>query len=446
MTFNNYACVRRYPYVILLMLACVFFGMTQSASAQKLDSIERQRTLDMLKTIKGSLKENYYDSNFHGIDIDARFKLAEEKLKQASSLGQALGIIAQALMDLDDSHAFFIPPPRPEQIEYGWKMQMVGDKSYVVAVKPGSDAEKKGLKLGDQVLTIEGFRPTRKDMWKMNYYYHSLSPRPGLQVVVQTAGAEPRQLNLAAKVNQGKRILTFEQDYNELVRQAESEDRLYRHRFVKVDDVVAWKMPNFEFEPDQADGIMSDTVGSRSALILDLRGNPGGYIKTLERLSGNFFDHDLKIADLKGRKEMKPQLAKTRGNAIFKGKLIVLVDSESGSCSEIFARLVQLEKRGIVIGDQSAGAVMQARSFGYEVGTENVVPYGVSITNADVIMSDGKSVERVGVTPDELMLPSPEDLAAGRDPVLARAFELAGIKIDSTKAGTMFPIEWRKML
>jgi C-terminal processing protease CtpA/Prc len=445
MAFNKHACLRNYPCVLVITFCCMVFGAFQSASAQKLDSIERQRTLDMLKTVKGSLKDNYYDPNFHGIDVEARFKTAEEKLKQATSLGQALGIIAQAFLDLDDSHAFFIPPARPERVEYGWNMQMIGNKCYVVAVKPGSDAEKKGLKVGDLVHSVEGFRPSRKDLWKMNYYYRALSPRAGLQVVAQSPGAEPRQLDIAAKVNRGKRILTFAEDYNELLREAENEDRLDRHRFYKVESVIAWKMPNFDYEPEQADSIMSDTVGSRSALIMDLRGNGGGYVKTLERLAGNFFDHDLKIADLKGRKEMKPQLAKTRGKDIFNGKLIVLIDSNSGSAAEIFARLVQLEKRGLVIGDQSAGAVMQSKPYFYEVGAENVVNYGVSITNADVIMSDGKSVEHVGVTPDELVLPSPEDLAAGRDPVLARAFELAGVKVDSTKAGAMFPLEWKKM-
>jgi len=77
----------------------------------------------------------------------------------------------------------------------------------------------------------------------------------------------------------------------------------------------------------------------------------------------------------------------------------VLIDSKSASAAEIFARLVQLEKRGIVIGDQSAGAVMEARSFSHKVGTDSVIPYGTSMTDADVIMSDGKSIERVGVIP-----------------------------------------------
>ncbi len=435
------ACTAVVPAAAVLL--CL--GVLEPARGQSLDSIERQRAFDMLKVLKDDIKKNYYDPSFQGIDVDARFKAAEDKLKRATSLGQALGIIAQTLLDLNDSHTFFRPPPRPEHVEYGWYMQMIGDRCYVVAVKPGSPAEAVGLRVGDEIHSVEGFRPTRKDMWKLDYYYRALSLRPGLQVVAQSPGAEPRQLDVPAKVWHGKRILTFEQDFNDIVRESESEDRLNRHRFYNLGNVVVWKMPNFAYEPEQADSIMSEKVTERAALVLDLRGNPGGYVTTLERFVGNFFDHDVKIADLKGRKEMKPILAKTRGKSIFGGKLVVLVDSKSGSAAEIFARLVQLEKRGIVIGDQTAGAVMQARGYSHEVGTMNVVLYGASITNADVIMSDGKSVEHVGVTPDELMLPSAEDMKEHRDPVLARAIELAGAKIDPSRAGALFPVEWQSI-
>src|SRR5215510_6507122 len=114
-------------------------------------------------------KNNYYDLNYHGIDLEARFKAADEKMQQAQSVGQVFGIIAQALLDFDDSHTFFLPPGRSNSLEYGWQMQAIGDRCYVVAVKPGSDAEAKGLKPGDEVLSIGGFKPTRELMWKLNY-------------------------------------------------------------------------------------------------------------------------------------------------------------------------------------------------------------------------------------------------------------------------------------
>jgi C-terminal processing protease CtpA/Prc len=63
---------------------------------------------------------------------------------------------------------------------------------------------------------------------------------------------------------------------------------------------------------------------------------------------------------------------------------------------------------------------------------------------ADIIMTDGKSLEHAGVVPDTVMLPTPEDLAAGRDPVLAHAIGLFGVQITPEKAGELFPVEWKK--
>jgi C-terminal processing protease CtpA/Prc len=325
-------------------------------------------------------------------------------------------------------------------------MQMIGDKCFVSAVKPGSDAEAKGLKPGDEILSVEGFRPTRQDIWVMLYYYYTLSPRNGMQIVIKSPNnTEPKQLNLAAKVKQLKRFvdLTVGQDIFELMRSAENEERLYEHRFKKVDDVVIWNMPTFNFDPNEVDGLV-EHVKSGNSLVLDLRGNGGGYVVTLEKLVGYFFDRDIKIADLKGRKEIKPHQAKSKGKAAFKGKVVVLIDSRSASAAEMFARVIQLEKRGVVVGDKSAGAVMQSRSHIGKLGVDRVVFFGVSVTDANVIMADGKSLEKVGVLPDELILPTGKDMLAERDPILARAVELAGGKISAEEAGKLFQIRWQK--
>jgi C-terminal processing protease CtpA/Prc len=87
---------------------------------------------------------------------------------------------------------------------------------------------------------------------------------------------------------------------------------------------------------------------------------------------------------------------------------------------------------------------MEARYFPHKSGVDVVAFWGVSITDADLIMADGKSLEKTGVNPDENLLPSAADLAAKRDPVLARAADLVSVKLDAAKAGSLFPIEWRK--
>jgi C-terminal processing protease CtpA/Prc len=129
----------------------------------------------------------------------------------------------------------------------------------------------------------------------------------------------------------------------------------------------------------------------------------------------------------------------------YDGKVIVVIDSRSASASELLARVMQLEKRGSVVGDRSSGNVMEAKLYSYIVGTmEGSTAYGASITDASLIMSDGRSLEHEGVTPDEVLLPNSADLANGRDPVLSHAAELAGVKLSPDEAGKLFPYDWPK--
>lgn len=287
---------------------------------------------------------------------------------------------------------------------------------------------------------VENFRPTRSELWKMMYYYNILSKRTKLSLTVQSPGdAAPRVLEIQSKMKKLPSVVTRELIYT--LFDSSGELDLDKHLFITVGRTAVWKMPTFAFDPKDVDLLMGKVKDSNS-LILDLRRNGGGYVDTLERLAGFIFDKDLKIADLKGRREMKPQISKTRGKDAYQGKLVVLIDGNSGSAAEIFARLIQLEKRGTVIGDVSAGAVMQSKGFSASLSNDAVF-YGASITNADVIMSDGKSLEHIGVIPDELIVPTGADLASGRDPVLSKAFEILGNNVSPEQAGKIFRYKWK---
>jgi C-terminal processing protease CtpA/Prc len=425
----------------LLLLTVGGFKPTQAQS-----STERDRARAMLQTMKEDIKKYYYDPNFHGMDLEARFGAAEEKIKTATSLGQLFGIIAQAMVDLNDSHTRFVPPPRTTSTEYGWQMEMIGDRCFIVTVKPGSDAEKKGLKEGDEIISVNGVGPNRNTLWKMLYFYYTLAPRSSLRVTAQSPNSEPREIDINARIKQGQKTvdMTDYDEYVKSVRQSQSESRLYAHRYYdNFEDVFIWKMPEFDLAENKVDEMMSK-ARNRKALILDLRGNPGGDEITLLRLISHFFDKDLTIGELQRRKEKKPLISKKRSDKPFSGQLIVLVDSQSASSAEIFARVMQLEKRATVIGDQTAGAVMRSRLYGHQLGVDIVVPYGASITDANLVMTDGKSLEGAGVAPDDLRLPTPEDLASRRDPILAHAASLVGLRLDPTKAGALFPVLWSK--
>jgi carboxyl-terminal processing protease len=428
-----------------LVLSLLIYSSRGQQEQPKIGKFERDEVLQMLSTIADDVKKHYYDPKLRGIDWEANVKSFRERIDNAASLNRGLSEVAAALDVLNDSHTFFLPPPRPYKHDYGWRIQMIGQECYVTGVRPESDAEKKGVKRGDEVLAINGFVPTRDNLWKMNFVHNVLRPQPSLRISLLSPNGEKKDVEIEAKIRQ----LPPTKDLTgggiwEYVRELETAEALGRFRYYKLEGgVMILKFPAFVFTPGQVDEVMKKARDDQ-AFILDLRGNGGGSVETLKEFLSNFFDQEVRICDRVTRDGAKPMLAKAGGKDAFKGKLIVLVDSGSGSASEILARVVQLEKRGTLIGDRSAGAVMEARRYQYTIGFDRVLFYGASITDADLVMKDGKSLEKVGVIPDEVLIPTGADLAAGRDPVMARAVELAGGKITPEAAAKLFPFEWPK--
>jgi carboxyl-terminal processing protease len=203
-----------------------------------------------------------------------------------------------------------------------------------------------------------------------------------------------------------------------------------------VGDVLVWRLSTFSTGDDEIrEGL--NRARRHRALILDLRGNAGGYVSTVRLLAGGLVGPDTIIAIEQERRRI--DTVRTRRAPRFTGDLIILTDYGSASASEVLAGLMQFYGRGIVVGDRSRGAVMKALGFGEAVGTNRLVLYGFSITVSDFRLPDGQRLEHEGVTPDEIVLPSGGDIRAGRDPVLARALEHARRPTTPAAAGMLLP-------
>jgi S1-C subfamily serine protease len=196
-TDHTLRSVRKGSRILLILFLAT--GGISLAQDQPLSGEDRGMAKEMLHTVRDDIKKNYYDKKYKGLDIDARFKAAEKKIETAPTMNQALADIAGAVDALGDSHTFFIPPPRPYKHSYGWEMQPIGDSDcFVTVVRPGSDADKKGLKPGDQVLTVNGYSAIREDMWKIKYVFDILRPQPGLRLVVRSPEGTTRQIDALA--------------------------------------------------------------------------------------------------------------------------------------------------------------------------------------------------------------------------------------------------------
>jgi C-terminal processing protease CtpA/Prc len=412
--------------------------------SQEYTAFQREQAEAMLRDVAADVKKHYYDPNFHGVDWDANVRETKEKIDKATSLNMALSHIAAALDRLHDSHTFFVPPPRPYFHDYGFQMQMIGDRCYATHVRPGSDAEAKGLKAGDEILNVNGYTPTRDDFWRLDFIFRILRPQPGLRLKIRQVSGSESQVDVAAKIVEHP--LTRDLSGNgifDYIREMENQAHSVRVRYVeRADDLLIVKLPEFLPSFSEADSMIGK-MKKHKGVILDLRGNPGGSEEMLQTLLGGVFENDVNIFERVTRDSTKQIQAKSHHHG-FTGKLVVLIDSRSASASELVARVIQIEKRGVVLGDRSSGSVMEAQHYGYKTGMVTFVVYGASITRADLKMSDGHSLEQVGVNPDKLILPTVDDLATGRDPVISEAAEMLGVKITPEESGTFFPHEWPK--
>jgi C-terminal processing protease CtpA/Prc len=402
--------------------------------------MERDQARRMLRAMRDEIERFYFDPTFGGIDLAHAYATADDRIGRATALPEALSAIAQFAMELSDSHTYFIPPRQNVKIDYGWTMQAIGDACYVVEVKPGSDASRQGVSPGDRVEAVNGFRPTRADLWTLRYMFQVLRPQPGLHVELLSVGGAARALNLAADVKPRPAITDLNSDrgLQQVAIDFESYIRSRNSFFVAIEpDVIIWKFPSFSVaDADIEYGLRMVRRGR--ALVLDLRGNGGGDQRILLSLVGALNHADVTIGTTRDRGGDKPLIARGAGANAYDGQLAVLVDSRSASASELLARTMQLTKRGTVLGDHTAGLVRQGR-VSIETAThgEYLALFGIVVTSADILTSDGGRLERVGVTPDIEILPSGTDLANDRDPALAKALEFLGHPTDASQAGAL---------
>jgi C-terminal processing protease CtpA/Prc len=419
---------------------------------EKYGDYERQVVQAMLKETEKDVQNHYFDVAFHGVDMNARFRAAEANIQVVHSYREAIGQIEWALQGLDDSHTVFIPPAQPFDIDYGFEFEFYGNNCYVTHVRPGTDAETTRLRAGDKIVAIDGQKLAKQQFLGLLFSLRVIAPRTKLSLaLVRTDGAQ-QELTIKPKVHwfsvrtDTSGTLHDAFNINWYMQRLEDVRTYEESQAAVVGDVMIWKLPNFTFPEKEAESRLRQARKCR-ALILDLRGNEGGTTKNLEWMIGATFDHDVKAWERISRGNSESEVVHTHGEDAFTGTLSVLVDSKSRSAAELYARVVQLGKRGIVLGDQTAGRRMEANLYPHDItpadiGRLPINPYVVKVSVADLIMGDGKTLEHVGVIPDLAVLPTAADLAADRDPMLSAAISLAGQQVDPLAAGKLIPFKW----
>jgi C-terminal processing protease CtpA/Prc len=188
--------------LVSVALLCVAEGWSQ----QPISALDRSRAQEMLQVIAGEVEKHYYDPHLLTNEWEAKIAETKQKIENVKSFNMALAEIAALLDSLNDSHTFFIPPQHTNRYDYGWQYQMIGEQCFVTRVRPKSDAEAKGVKPGDEILTLDGYRPTRDNLWKMKYTFSVLRPQSGFRLFLKDPAGSERQVDVAASIHQGRRV------------------------------------------------------------------------------------------------------------------------------------------------------------------------------------------------------------------------------------------------
>jgi carboxyl-terminal processing protease len=154
-------------------------------------------------------------------------------------------------------------------------------------------------------------------------------------------------------------------------------------------------------------------------IVLDLRGNPGGYLNVAQNIAGWFLplNQIVVIEDFGGNSEQ--QIYKSEGNSqLLDYPIVVLINEGSASASEILAGALRDNRNAKLIGEKSFG----------KGSVQEVVylPNGsfLKITVAKWLTPKGALISDVGLTPDIKIAITDDDIIANKDPQLSKALEI----------------------
>ncbi len=200
-------------------------------------------------------------------------------------------------------------------------------------------------------------------------------------------------------------------------------------------------IPSVKWHEDGAIGYLkvsqftSDTVGlaqqaalefktkNVKAVVLDLRGDPGGYLSGAVGVSSLWLNSGkVVVQEKRGNQVVSTEYAS--GNSLLHGlPTVVLIDGGSASASEITAGALHDNKAAVLVGAKSfgKGSVQQVENLAD--GSE------LKITIARWYTPDGKNIDKQGITPDVVVTNSDRDVSAGKDPQKDKAYSILQLKI-----------------
>jgi carboxyl-terminal processing protease len=318
-----------YPLFLVLLVIGIVAGMKiQNAISDDKVSDQVKKFADVL-----GITSRYYVDN-----IDT------QKLTEAAIRG---------LLDELDPHSTYISIEQLKRVNedfqgsfdgIGVEFDVLNDTLTVVSPISGGPSEKLGILAGDKIVKIDGqscIKIAREDVPK------KLRGPKGTKVIVTISRYGKGDL-IDFEITRDK-IPLYSVDAS----------------FMMNTDVGYLRMSRFAATTyDEFMQAMNKLRGQgMKMLMLDLRGNPGGYLEQAFKITSEFVPRGKKIVFTKSRTKEFEEVYNSTGGSFTDLPLIVLVNEGSASASEILAGAIQDLDRGLIVGETTFGKGLVQRQF-----------------------------------------------------------------------------------
>ncbi|HEY0491842.1 MAG TPA: S41 family peptidase [Candidatus Dormibacteraeota bacterium] len=316
-----------------------------------------------LSEVVKTIHDHYIDPNTNGV------KLTE---------GAASGMVSS----LGDQFSRYLTPEQYKANQtflsgtfagIGASVLQKGDQIQLASIMPSTPADRAGLKAGDVILAVDG-QSTKG--WTADDAVNHIRGKAGTHVKLQlNRGGQTLEIDLVREIITVPSVATHV--FNNRV--------LYVRVFEFGDRTAS--------EFDQA--LKDNLKGSVNLVILDLRGNPGGFVDAANDIISEFVQSGSStiLVSRGGKEEVKT--VSGRGRA-FNNRLVVLLNENSASAAEITAGAIKDHGRGTLVGVKSFGKGSVQEDFPLRDGD-------LHLTIAHWLTPNRHSIDKSGITPDRVV-------------------------------------------
>lgn len=320
--------------------------------------------------------------------VDEVMKLIDGNYTEAPDMDRISEAAINSMLRELDPHSVFIPARNVERANeslqgnfegVGISFQIISDTIVVQSVIDGGPSEKVGIEIGDKLLRVDG-KAVTGDSINNQFVFKHLRGKKGTTVIIDI-------------LRQGT-VYTFH-----IVR---DKVPIYSIDTYFMADSTIGYIRLIRFARSSGDEFRKALKALKKqgmeSLILDLRGNTGGYLDIACQLANEFLDRGQLIVYQKGRRTPRQNFtANGHGNwraerdrygNITAGHLVVLIDEGSASASEIVSGAVQDWDRGTLIGRRSFGKGLVQRMFTLKDGSQ------IRLTTARYFTPSGRCIQR----------------------------------------------------